>query len=55
MIPFVIQFHQSIYPYISLKEDQVYYCPGHNIENNINSTNLIVRVSNYDVKLSSSY
>ena len=48
IIPFVIKFHQNIYPFISLEENEVYYCPGHN--NNVNSTD-VLRVYNYDVYL----
>ena len=48
MIPFVIKFHQNIYPLISMEENEVYYCPGHN--NNVNSTD-VLRVYNYDVYL----
>ena len=50
MIPFVINYHRSIYPYVSLEKDQVYYCPGHNVENIVNSTDNILRVSYHDVK-----
>ena len=49
MISFQINFHQNIFPFITLEENEVYYCPGLNVDNNVNLTALIVRVSNYDV------
>ena len=48
MIPFVINIHQSMYPYLSLKNDQVYYCPGH-IDNLANSSDRLLLVSTYNV------
>ena len=49
MIPFLIQYHQSIYPYLSLKNDEVYYCPGHHVDSHFNSSDHLVYVSSYDV------
>ena len=55
MIPFVIKYHQSIYPYVSLKNDQVYYCPGINVDNYTNSADGLLRVSTFMVQINIPY
>ena len=45
MIQFKLLSKGSMYPYVILKSEQIYYCPGQHI----NSSNHLLRISNFNV------